>query len=213
MEDIYRAFYCDFDTDSKKIGSTLVGPDNIVGDIYTLKLNKDSHNTKVYLYNKFGNEVGYIDPTFINEIKLAYAKDFEIKAILSFVAYSDTPDPGHYWGQVAIFTYSKLYKDKIEEFVSRISNCISQGIRPIIDLNNEGIKKILNNPEWIPTGRVKLPTTGRGSTILKDHQTPSEKVIEKGRARNKGCYVISIVFIIAVIGGVIFFLLKMFNIL
>ena len=35
--------------------------------------------------------------------------------------------------------------------------------------------------------------------VLKDHRSMSEKMIEQGRARNKGCYFVSYLFIALVV--------------
>ena len=49
--------------------------------------------------------------------------------------------------------------------------------------------------------------------VLKDHQSMSEKMIEQGRARNKGCYVVSWAFIIVVVLVIAYFVAHAFGVI
>ena len=119
--------------------------------------------------------------------------------LLSFVAYSDTPEPGHYWGEVAVICFNPAYSEEMDAFADRIAARMADGVRPAVNLGSSAVQKIFSEPDWIPTDTVPLPKKEKGMAILKDCQSMSEKMIEQGRARNKGCYVISWLFIIIVV--------------
>ena len=80
-----------------------------------------------------------------------------------------------------------------------------EGIRPEVDLGEQGVKQILeSNGTWSPAKTVPLPTKKPGTVIMKGRRKMSEKLIEQGRKGNKGCYVVSWVFILAVVALVLF---------
>ena len=80
-----------------------------------------------------------------------------------------------------------------------------EGIRPEVDLGEQGVKQILeSNGTWSPAKTVPLPTKKPGTVIMKGRRKMSEKLIEQGRKGNKGCYVVSWVFILAVVALALF---------
>ena len=200
----YEGYYARFDTLSKKEGSQLMGPDNIVGDDYEVFFKTEDNKVTAWLKNKFDAEIGYFDVDTSRKLQLANARDQRIRAILSFVAYSDTPDPGCYWGQMAVFCFNPLNEKEFDDFVDRCARKMGEGIRPRIDLGSQAVQKIINEPNWIPSETVPLPKKETGSSVLKSHQSISEKMIEQGRARNIGCYIVSWAFIAAVVIGILF---------
>ena len=213
MDHVYQGFYARFETASKKDGSLLMNADNIVGDYNEVFFKTENGRVVAWVKNKFGAEVGFLDVDSSRKLQLAAARDLKITALLSFVAYSDNPDPGLYWGQVAVFCYSPLDADIVEPFIKRISEKIADGVRPDIDLSTDGVNKIFNEPGWIPSETISLPKKETGMAILKDHQSMSEKMIEQGRAGNKGCYTVSIAFIVVVVIAVLYGILRMTGIL
>lgn len=203
VDQSYEGFYARFDTPSKKVGSLLMGADNIVGNDYTLDFRTENGRVVVWISNKFGAEVGYFDKAGSRRIQLAHARGQKIRALLSFVAYSDLPDPGLYWGEMAVFCYNPAYEAEMDAFVDRIALRLGEGVRPVIDLGESSVRKIFEEKEWVPNDTVPLPKKEKGMAVLKDHQSVSEKMIEQGRARNRGCYVVSWVFIALVVIGII----------
>ena len=195
----YEGFYARFDTPSKDKGSLLMGADNIVGDDFEVFFKTENDIIVAWVKNKFDAEIGFFDIDVSRKLNLAHARGQQIRAILSFVAYSDTPDPGCYWGQMALFCFNPAYGAEIGAFVDRCSAKISEGVRPNIDLGSHAVSKIFEEEGWIPSDTGALPKKEPGMAILKDHQSMSEKMIEQGRARNKGCYAVSWLFIILVI--------------
>lgn len=206
MEQVYEGFYARFETDSKAQGSLLMGPDHIVGDDYEVYFKTEDGRIVACLRNKFGAESGYFDVDASRKLQLANAREQKIRAILSYVAYSDEPDPGLYWGQMAVFCYSPRYSEEIDGFIDRVAEKIGDGIRPAINLGSQAVGKLLDDPSWMPTETMPLPQKEVGMAVLKDHRTMSEKMIEQGRAGNKGCYAVSIAFIVIVVLAIAYFL-------
>lgn len=205
MDQVYEGFYARFETDSKAQGSLLMGPDHIVGDDYGVYFKTEDGRVVACLRNKFGAESGYFDVDASRKLQLANAREQKIRALLSYVAYSDEPDPGLYWGQMAVFCYSPRYAEEIDGFIDRVAAKIGGGIRPAIDLGSQAVDKLLDDPSWMPTETMPLPQKEVGMAVLKDHRTMSEKMIEQGRAGNKGCYAVSIVFIVIAVLAIAYF--------
>ena len=202
MDQSYEGFYARFEAMNKSAGSLLMGPDNIVGNDYLIEFRKDEGRTVVWIRNKFNAEIGFFDVEGSRKIQLAHARGQMIRVLLSFVAYSDLPDPGLYWGEMAVFCFNPAYEKEMGAFVDRIALRLAEGVRPAISFGSSSVRKIFEQPEWIPSDTVPFPKKEKGMAILKDHQSMSEKMIEQGRARNKGCYVVSWIFIAAVVIGI-----------
>ena len=200
----YQGFYARFDTVDKAQGSLLMGPDNIVSDDYEVFFKTNDGKVTAWLKNKFGAEIGYFDVDASRKLQLAHARDQKIRALLAFVAYTDNPDPGCYWGQMGVFCYNPAYAKEIDAFVDRCASKIGEGVRPNIDLGSQAVEKIFTEKDWLPSDNVPLPKKETGFAVLKDHQSLSEKMIEQGRSRNIGCYAISWAFIILCVVLVIF---------
>lgn len=204
MDHVYSAFYARFETSSKAQGSVMMGPDHLVGDDYGVFFKTEDGKVTACLRNRFGAESGYFDADTSRKLQLANARDQKIRAILSFIAYSDEPDPGMYWGQMALFCYDPLHTEEIDPFIDRVAAKIADGVRPKIDLGSKSVQKMLNDPSFMPKENMPLPEKQIGSAVLKDHRSMSEKMIEQGRARNKGCYAVSYLFIIIVIIAIVY---------
>ena len=200
----YEGFYARFDTVSKTEGAMLMGADNIVGDDFSVFFKTEDGVVTAWVKNKFDAEVGYFDVATSRKLQLAQARDRKIRALLSFVAYSDTPDPGCYWGQMAVFCYDDHYAEQFDAFINRCALKIGEGVRPNIDLRSQAVKRIFEEDGWVPKDTMPLPDKQTGFAVLKDHQSLSEKMIEQGRARNKGCYAVSWVFIALVVVAIVY---------
>ena len=204
VDQSYEGFYARFETLTKGTGSLLMGADNIVGNDYSIEFRTDEGRTVVWLRNKFDAEIGFFDTEVSRKIQLAHARGQKIRALLSFVAYSDLPDPGLYWGEMAVFCFNPAYEKEMGAFIDRVALRLAEGVRPAINFGSSSVKKIFEEPDWLPSGTVPLPKKEKGMAVLKDRQSMSEKMIEQGRAKNKGCYVISWIFIILVVIGIVF---------
>ena len=200
----FSGFYARFETVSKESGALLMGPDNIVGNDFEVFFKTEGSKVVAWLRNRFGAEVGYFGADASRKLQLMNAREMVIRAVLSFVAYSDMPEPGMYWGEMAIFGYNPAYEKELGAFVDRCAQKIGEGIRPDIDLRAQSVSKLLEENDWMPSNTIPLPKMEKGNAILKSHQSMSEKMIEQGRSRNIGCYIVSWAFIILVVIGILF---------
>ena len=213
MDQSYEGFYARFETPSKPVGSMLMGADSLVGDDYKVEFRTEDGRVVAWLRNKFDAEVGFLDVDGSRRLQLANARGQKIRAVLSFVAYSDMPDPGLYWGEMAIFCYNPAYAEEMDAFVDRVRAKMADGARPDINLRSSGVQKIFDEPDWVPTESVPLPDKAKGMAVLKDHQSMSEKMIEQGRGGNRGCYAVSIAFLVVVVLAAVFGIAKLMGVL
>ena len=203
----YQGFYARFDATSQQQGALLMGADNLVGDDYEIFFKVEDGINIAWAKNRFGIEVGRFDIDTSRTIQLAQGRGQKIRALLAYVGFSDTPEPGNYWGQMAFFCFNPAYEAEMNAFADRCANKLMDGIRPNIDLGRSSIEKIFQEKDWLPGDTVPLPKKESGTAVLKDHRNMSEKVIEQGRAGNKGCYAASYAFIAIVVVAVLYFIL------
>lgn len=199
--DVYFGTYARFKTTDKTAGAALAGPDNAVGDIGSIAFDLDERKREqAWLVNPYGHRMGFLDPNATHKLAVLAAKGWELRYVLSFTAYSDKPEPT-YWGQVALIAYAPQHKDTFETFLKTFSHYAAEGSRPDPELGLAGVSQVLANPSaWTPSNKVKIPSSSQGTTILKDHRSMHDKLLDKGRSKNPGCYLIAWAFIFAVIG-------------
>ncbi len=198
--DQYFGIYQEFDTVSKNEGSDLLGADNLVGDYFEISLDLEDGVHKAWLVNRFDKRVGFFDATFSRRLSVFKARGFVLKALLSFVAYSEKPDPGHYWGQMAVFCYDPAYEQAFGAFVDNVSERLQEGIRPKIDLGENAVAHIVSSDgTWLPKEADSMPPKEKGSVIMKSKRSFGDRMVEQGRSGNKGCYTVSILFIVIVV--------------
>ena len=101
----YAGAYKRFDTVSKKEASALVGADNLVGDRFSIEFKVENGVVTAWMKNKFDALVGYFNPEVSRQLQIYDARGWKITALMSFVAYVDTPSPGEYWGEAALICY------------------------------------------------------------------------------------------------------------
>lgn len=195
----YEGFYARFDPPSQKDGVLLMGADNIVGSDYEIIFKAENGINVAWAKNRFGFEVGSFDIDTSRKLQIAKGRGQTVRALLAFVGFSDTPEPGHYWGQMALFCYNPAYAAEMDAFIDRIAAKLIQGIRPRIDLGNKAVEKIFTEKDWLPSETVSFSKKESSSVIMKDERTITEGLVEQARAGNKGCYVISIAFIVVVV--------------
>lgn len=206
--DLYFGKYLTFKHPDKKEGAILLGADCLVGDRFEIEFKMEKGSSLAWLKNRFGDYVGCFDSASSRELHIISARGWTINALLSFVAYTDSPKPSHYWGQMAIIAFDPHFKDSFEVFTDKIARKLMEGIRPEIDLGKQATQEIINNKgNWTPKSSVSLPKIDTGMVIMKEKRNASEKIIEKARERNVGCCFISFAFLIACAAG-LFYLLR-----
>ena len=196
----YFGSYQKLDPSSKKEGALLVGADNIIGDSYEIVFDDDLAWAK----NRFGARIGHFSIDFSRQLRVLNARGWKFTALLSLVAFSQEPEPGAYWAEMAVLCFDPLYEIPFETFSRTVSSMLAKGIRPEISLGNQAITKVIDsNGSWKPDMRADKPKTQAGTVVMKSERKMSEALIEKGRAGNVGCYIVSIAFIIIVIAAII----------
>ncbi len=208
----YFGKYANFECASKDMSGVLIGADNMVGDVYDIAIELEGGVYTAWLDNRFGQRVGYFDVDTSRRLSLLAADGLIEKAILSFVAFSNAPDEGHYWGQAAIVCYPPAFAQEFDNFINNVSRKIGDDVRLRIDFDAAAVEDIIeSNGEWMPTQTVTIPENSKEMAIIKRRRKLSDKMIEQGRAGNKGCYVVSWVFLLAVVALLVFGLKSCFG--
>lgn len=201
----YFGRYADFATASKKDSGVLLGADNSVGDVYQLKVHDFEGEQRAWLENAFGQRIGFLDAELSRKIRTLQAEGLETKAVLSFIAFTDHPDDGRYWGQVALVCYKSSDASIFEGFLNTVSKRMGEGLRTNVDLGAEGLSKLRESGgTWVPAQTVPLPETEKGTAFLKRRRKPIERLVDQGRKGNKGCYVVSWVFLLVAVALIMF---------
>lgn len=206
--DIYFGTYVTFQTKDKRSGAALAGPDNAVGDRGSIEWRLDEHkHRQAWLVNPYGQAIGFLDQNMSHTLAVLQAKDWEITYVLSFTAYSEALGENAYWGQVAIMAYSPKHAESFRSFASSFAREAARGLRPDPSLSARSAEEIAKDPSsWKPSNKVKIPNNEVSSVILKDHRSVHDKVLDLGRSKNIGCYIISWAFILGVGACILWFL-------
>lgn len=200
----YFGTYQTFRTVSKKDAAVLMGSNTLVGDRYRINLTMDEGVHRAWLINKFNETIGYFDDSLSRELSLLAAEGLELVGILSFVAFTETPEPGEYWGQAAVIGYSPHHAEEFNQFIDGICGLIGKGIRPKLALKGSAVDEIINsNGTWLPSEREPLPEKQRGMALLKTRRGFIDGLVEAGRTGNKGCYILSWAFLLALVAAII----------
>ena len=200
----YFGTYQTFRTVSKKDAAVLMGSNTLVGDRYRINLTMDEGAHRAWLINKFNETIGYFDDGFSRELSLFAAEGLELVGILSFVAFTETPEPGEYWGQAAVIGYSPHHAEEFNQFIDGVCGLIGKGIRPKLALKGSAVDEIItSNGAWLPSEREPLPEKQRGMALLKTRRGFIDGLVEAGRTGNKGCYILSWAFLLALVAAII----------
>ncbi|MEG1839947.1 MAG: hypothetical protein RRX94_00240 [Raoultibacter sp.] len=201
----YFGTYARYDTASKGDAAVLLGADSVVGDLFEIEFVVEEGVRVAWIKNRFDARVGYFDAETSHRLSLCAARGWNSVAILSFVAFTEQPSPGHYWGEVALIAYDPKNKTLFVPFIERIAERIAQGVRVEVALQQKALDQLAAAPAtWLPAGRAALPPRVPGTAILKSHRKLSEGLIECGRKGNIGCYVVSWAFILGFVALSIF---------
>lgn len=207
-QELYQGAYLRFFAMSETGGADFMGADNLVGDRFTIEIQDQGDSYKAFLVNRFGAIIGYLDPAKVRQVQLAQAKGWKTDAFLSFVAFTEgkgQENPGYYWGEMAVLAYDERLSPSIEVFEKKLSSAMADGARPQVDFGKKAIDQLLAaKGDWFPTEKKARPKMEKGSSVVKDHRTPNEHLIEQSRAGNKGCYVISWAFIILLAAALLY---------
>lgn len=216
-DNIYFGQYARFEATSKKDLGILLSADNQIGDIFEVVFIDEEGLRKAWIKNRFGNLVGFFDEQTSRQLSLCQARGWELRSLLSFIAFSESPSPGLCWGEAALICFNNNYSDPFEVFLQGVSTKMANGIRPDIDLGELGVNHVIDSGgTWLPTRTIPLPEKQGGTVIMKSNRELSEKMIDTARSGNKGCLAIGWIFIAVIICVVIagiFFSLRSCSIL
>lgn len=201
----YIGTYQTFQTVSRKEAANLIGADNLVGDRYTIECTLEDGIQKAWLVNRFNQRIGFFEPQYSRQLSILKAQGMELTALLSFVAFTDHPEPGYYWGDVAVIAFDPTYQVAMETFLTGIAKEMAKGKRPRIQLEKRGIDHIIgSNGSWLPTETVPYPVKEKGTALVKTRRSITDRLVEESRKGNKGCYLLSWAFLLGIVALAIF---------
>lgn len=204
LTDKYFGSYERFSTPSKKEAATLLGADNLIGDHYDIVFKTQDHKSIAWLRNRFGEDIGYFNDAVSRRLSIMAARGWKLNAFLSFAAYSDLPDPGEYWGEMALICYDSSIDSFMDTFINEYSQQLAKEQRLALNLNENELRHIQeSNGRWLPTTAIKLAKLEKGSAYIKTKRSFTEGMIEHGRKGNIGCYIVSWLFIFGMVAAVI----------
>lgn len=207
----YFGRYADFQTASKKEAGQLLGADNMIGDVLSIHCGMEQGEHRAWLENRFGQRIGFFDAAFSRELSLVAARGLQMRAVLSFIAFTDHPDDGYYWGQVALVCYPEAQEKAFEAFIAQVSKRMGDNVRTAVDLGPEAVDRIIESEgSWIPSQTIPMPAKEKGTAIIKNRRSMTDKLIETGRSGNKGCFIASWIFLLALVAVLLFALKSCF---
>lgn len=201
----YFGMYARFDLMEPTDAGFLVGADCLVGDEFTIDLEMEDGKHIAYLSNKFGKRLVHFDAKTSRRLSVFVARGWKVRALLSFVAFTEKNDRSYHWGEMAVIANDPVYNEAFDAWSANVGKTLGEGRRPDVNLSTAGIQQVIDtNGTWIPATSAPYPTEKHGTAIIKKKLSASEKMIEQGRKKNPGCYVISWAFIIACVVGLVF---------
>lgn len=205
MGNRYFGTYETFKTPSQKEGGALMGSDNLVGDRYSIELEMEEDAHRAWVVNRFGKRIGFFEPGASRQLSLLRAQELELVALLSYVGFEREGKAGSYFGECAVLAYHPAYEEAFSRFADGIGARLAEGVRPQIDLGEEGVQRIIESDgAWSPKQTLGAPRKQEGVVVMKQRRSFADKAVEQGRAGNPGCYAASILFIVAALGLVAF---------
>lgn len=196
----YFGRYVDFHTASKKEAGQLLGADNMIGDVLAIECGMEDGAHRAWLVNRFGQRIGMLNADDSRELSLVSARGLRMRAVLSFIAFTDHPGEGFYWGQVALICFGKAHEEAFGRFIEKVSRRMGDNVRTAVDLGPDTVARIVESEgEDLPDKTVPMPKKEKGTAIIKCRRSVTDKLIETGRSGNKGCFIASWIFLLALV--------------
>lgn len=201
----YIGTYQTFQTASRKEAAVLLGADNLIGDRYLIDCTIEDGVQKAWLINRFNQRVGYFEPEYSRDLSILKAQGMELTALLALVAFTDHPEPGFYWGEVAVIAYNPTLSQAMDAYIAGLSKELGDGRRPRVDLEDRAVDSIIQSQgDWIPRDTAPSLSKEKGTAFVKTRRSVTDRLIEESRRGNKGCYIASWVFLLAIVAALIF---------
>lgn len=195
----YFGTYAEATCPDKKMVGLLMGADTLVGEEFEIFFKIEDDGPIAWVRNKFGDEIGYFNRNMSYRLSVIKADGWAIKAMLAFVGISGDED-SHYFAMMGIIANSPRYDEEIAVFAKKVSEKLCEGVRPDLDLAPFSIDEMIKaKGNWLPSKNKFTKKLKGGSSIMKGSRSNSEKLIEQGRAGNKGCYAIAWAFNICLV--------------
>ena len=207
----YLRFTC---KDKKNIG-LMLGADTLVGNTVSLSFRQEeeSPDPVCWVKNKFDADLGTFSSRDTYRLNVMQANGWNLYAALATVGFTENADDGFYWGDVAVVACPPAYSSETEVFFNGVCEKLASGVRPDLELVSSSVDTMLAaKGNWLPQKQLPLEKK-KGEAVVKSKMSASEKAIEQGRKGNIGCYVISWLFIIALVAGAGYLAAKMFGLL
>ncbi|MFR4803546.1 MAG: hypothetical protein ACLT98_09635 [Eggerthellaceae bacterium] len=197
--DVYFGAYVRFQTVDKRSGAAIAGPDNAVGDCGEIVWQLDEKKRQqAWLKNRFGQLVGYLDHADSYKLAIYRAKGWTIRYVLSFTAYSETPGPAS-TGAGGRHRHAPRYADEFDAFVRALPARRRTGRARSRSRRRRRCKRSGRPDGWEPSNKVKIPKGSGRTVILKERRSAHDKLLDKGRSGNIGCYIVSWAFILGLV--------------
>lgn len=204
--DVYFGAYARFSTVNKNVGALLAGPDNAIGDIGEIEFALDDRKRQIaWLKNRYGKRVGMLGESVSYQLAVLEAKGWKIVYVLNFVAFSEHPDNSlnSYWGEVALIAYAPKVSEQFDAFLGLFAKKTGEGERPNPVLTDAEVNTILADPSsWVSPQKIPIPRMDSNTILVKNTRSMHDKLLDQGRSKNPGCYLISWLFILLVAGGI-----------
>ncbi len=182
--------YCIAKPFDDNCAAKLIGPDNIVGDIYKVTTNLDNDSYISFVTNRFNQSPAFFDEETSREIAVCEARGLKMYAILSLVGFSENSKQSKYWGEFALIGFPKSMSNIFDKFIINISKEIREGKRISVDFSDSDYDRIIKTDGcYTPNHRVPLPEKENGTIFLKTSMSFKERLIEHARNRNIGCFI------------------------
>lgn len=206
MADIgYYGTYIKFMTEDKRTASGFLGADNMVGDRFTIESEYDDGVRTGYIVNPFGIKMGTVDDKILDKVEVLKAKGWTVTALLVFVAFTEEPQPGYYWGELALIAYDPKYEAAFSNWISLVSKKLGSGVRPDLKLGSKGFNQVVESDgSWFPSGRHQLPPKQKGTAIVKSERSSTERLVDQARKNNIGCTIVGWAFILVLVALLVY---------
>ncbi len=196
----YFGHYYRFNTTNKRAAPLLLGSDCIIGKDCVLEYDQDKQ--MYWICNDYSNQLGYLSYENSHELRLAYAEGYRIRCFVTKIAFTESPEGGYYWGELACLGYQAHDEEDIGPFIQRLQKAFAQGVCPDLDLSSEARRQAFDpKTDYLPTKRHHTELPQEKTAILKDQVSFKDRLVEQGRAGNKGCYIASWIFLLSLATG------------
>lgn len=191
----------------KKANNALSGGEGVIGCRVSFEFTQDGEgNPFVKVLSPNGVSFGGFSPEFSQTLTELHDSGRVCTGILSLVGFTDGEG---YWGEFAVLAYNPDEADAWETFITTLAEKYAQGHRPDIDITQKTSRHIVETGgTWCDLKKAKDPKLKGGEAIVKRHRTARDNLVDQAVKGNKGCWVGTVVFWVAVAALIVFLVWK-----